>query len=568
MFEFSRTQFLKLNVQDEGRVAPFIFGPMKRLVPIGYQTGPVERLAEALTATTPSSGWVVKATNLTLFDRFNPTGKIQIGRERFGYTGKNRSQLEFTGITRALDSTTAEGHEAGDSIYEVLATYRYVVCENPRLTHFTRSVDQVYLDGRILKSTDKPIVTVNLDDRTVVAGRSFVTLSVNVSDLTGEQVQSPGAGLSTVGYAQWGVGTTPDPPRPGYRMVWFELLRLDGRIALAVSWKARYERTVGGAGDKGAGDLQAPVIGTLEVDVTGLQDDALGTITGTPTSLLERPAHVIRALLREAWGERDDANYDLTSFATTHALQLADGIRWRLAFEGAGFAGWTRDVLLAGKAHLYNNGRWRYVYRARPTSVYTFTTDDVPGGEDGPPTGPTFSFTPRTDLVTELTVAYDVGLTRRTFPLRDQSAVDRSGIQRARSLDLEWIYDEPIAQFLGAYWLGQWSRQRVRVTVDTPWRAIGLEGYDGFTCDVPLMTTWGKAHMVFLLTDVGFNLDDTVLSIQGEEGESPGLALRGPWRIALPRSLQLLGAWRLGTPSAAPIGTPIGPGLTPGGLAG
>ncbi len=202
MFEFTREQFPRLNDQDVGRVAPYIFGPYTRALPIGYQVGTPERLVDDMTAAYPATGGAIRATNPDTFARFASAGKLQLDRERITYASKNPATLEFQGITRAADGTQAADHTAGAAIYEVLATAKYVVCENastaaratgnPSRVHYTKSVDAVYLDGRkIADLTQPPVITINLDDKTVAAGRSFVTLTVDISSIPAGQIRQP-----------------------------------------------------------------------------------------------------------------------------------------------------------------------------------------------------------------------------------------------------------------------------------------------------------------------------------------------------------------------------------------
>ncbi len=54
MYKFTRERHPRLSDQDLGRVAPYIFGPYKRIVPIWYQVGANDKLAEPISKTAAS----------------------------------------------------------------------------------------------------------------------------------------------------------------------------------------------------------------------------------------------------------------------------------------------------------------------------------------------------------------------------------------------------------------------------------------------------------------------------------------------------------------------------------
>jgi len=567
VYGFLRINHPRLDDADEGRFGAFIYGPYKRYKPIAITVGAVDTLAKAwVKDTNPTT---IKLSTIALFERFTTSGKVQINRERFSYTNKNAGTLELTGVTPGVDLTSKENHDEGEGVYEVLPNIKYAVCENPRYVHFTEAILAVYINGRLKAASEAPTHTINLDDRTIVPGRSFVSITFDLTSIKAEEIREPipippprqvivassppRSGI--IGYAGSGGGGGSDgiyrvPPPP------------------QTPRGPRVDESGIGTRTRLIKEFPVPVIGTVEVDIRGLKDDSIGTITGTPSARIERPAHVCRTQLREAWGRRDDAEYDFASFTATHALQLADGIRWSLAYEGEDFEAWKFSALLAGKAHLYDfAGKWFYTYRKRSAPTHEIDVDnDAWPDKDSP--GPNFSFTPRTEIVTELPVVFDRDLDRRELLLRSLAGIARYGIQRNKRLDLEWIYDLPVARLLGAYWLGQWDRMRLGVVVSLPWRYVTLAPWDSFTIRVPLMTAYGVTQVTFHVLDLGVNADNTLFSLVGEEGDPLGVSLIGSWRVSLPKAFSLTGSWRFGPRVFPPLGGSVLPGLYPGGLAG
>jgi hypothetical protein len=546
MLKVTREGFPQCDEADVGRTIPFWFNTTKRVLGIGLVVGVVDILAEDLDAPPAGSGVAVGGPTTRIvfsdadaFARLQPTGRLQLGGERIRYTTKLPSILSVTGLIRGEDGTEPEDHRAGDTVHEILPELVYAFAWNPReATHPHRSLDAIYLGGRKKAPADAPAHTITLDDRAWVPGHSLVIVRFDMSGLIGAQVPAHLPDKAPPQRAPRPVGgeIPPDarpvwPPPPS----WFQSLG-----AAATPGPVGIPGGGFGIAFPGGGDVSyldpSGQLGVVEADLTGLEDDVAGTITGTPSALITRPAHIVRTTLREAWAERTDAQYDLVSFADTHALQVLDGLEWACGYAGEAFSSWREEVLIHGKAHLYQEGgRWTYTYQRRPEVAHVVTPQ-----QDGGGVGPTFGFTVRTALTTRLICLWNRPPFQRTFvALSDR--IRRYGVQEGRGLALPWITTEAPAKLLARFWLGQWDTMRSTVQLARlPGDALVVAAADGIRVETPLTAAWGGAgQLVYRALMLQDSLDAGQYQLGGEEADGPQVALPTPSRLRVTTSLSL-----------------------------
>lgn len=535
MFRLSATDFPFLEQSAEGEIVPFIIGRYPQAPGIGVQVGLVDKLREAMTFSSPTSGEWVKLSDPDVVRRLSNAGTLQIGTERITYTRKNEGLVQVEGTTRGAQGTQANNHDVNEAVYQVLDLHIYIFCENPRNgIHKTRQLTQVYLEGRPKFFNQVPLHTVNLDDRTLVDGHSFVTITFNMATIPPK--------------------TTAPPPSPPVRQVPLVTGRVKMPHASGTTPPRRtfaFGSSIVGAAAAGWVPLSAaisligapppppatstiyewptPILGAVSADVEGLQDDIAGTLTGVALQLIRKPVHHVRVLLREAWREDDDADYNLTSFTATLVRQDRFGLtEWAQRYAGEPFEGWREVVALQGRADLFNeSGKWQYLWRERRAPTLTFIEDDILGI-------PILSWTARSEITTVLSTLYGIGQFQHGFALKSDRGLPRWGAQSARQLTLPWIFDEGPAKALAQYWLDQWDRPRLQVTCRVRWPAYVLELGDTFSVDHPTLDPFGRAHIAFLVTDKDYALNDGAIELTGLEIDAPALILDASFAVRAP----------------------------------
>lgn len=295
------------------------------------------------------------------------------------------------------------------------------------------------------------------------------------------------------------------------------------------------------------------VLGAITADVDGLQDDATGTISGTPNGFLEVPHDHTKLLLREVYNETDPALYDAASWSAARAAQAQEGYRWGWAFTGGSFQEWRRQVGFQGRAELYQEGGlWKYTYREQSPVRHRF--DDRNLAADV-----VVDWSPRTEVVTSLDVAFDPSVDygfQQTVTFQSDLSLARYGVRRGRrdlqgragrSLDLPWVRDAATATRLGTYWLSQWQTERLRPRLRAFWDAIHLDKTDCVEIVSPLLDHYGPTR--FAIRRKSYDLEAGLLNLELEEADLPPLeqVFGGTYRLKDPND-QPLGAqvqiWR------------------------
>ena len=124
------------------------------------------------TAMTGSSTITVKSTS-----GFSSSGTLQINSEQFTYTGKTATT--FTGVTRAVNSTTAAAHSASGETAQTVVSESWTVRDTGRTSASKYTFERFNFDGN-----DKLIVVDGVNDPTVF-NTSFSATDVTESTVEG-----------------------------------------------------------------------------------------------------------------------------------------------------------------------------------------------------------------------------------------------------------------------------------------------------------------------------------------------------------------------------------------------
>jgi hypothetical protein len=263
-------------------------------------------------------------------------------------------------------------------------------------------------------------------------------------------------------------------------------------------------------------------IGTILCDVEGLQDDASGTITGTPSGLLTNPADVVRFILSELYGVTGALG---SSFATTRARLVA--YRWAFLLQEHRFSDLRRKLGEQARSILHlTAGVWEFEHiEAVPVADLTLdyardVSRDVPA---------IVRRTPRVDVVTRLTVKaqYDYAGSRyRSVVVHEDLGQPGLGRALPGTLELDLVQDAATASALGAFWLSQLKRPRWLVELVTFWNALGVETVDHFRlAGQPVLAAHGGEGLIFRV--------QAVSRLLGEE--NPGrIRVQGIETVTLP----------------------------------
>lgn len=199
----------RINATDWPSADPDAIG---QVIPWGFGTHtdhpayPVDAGAlDALAADIDDTDTTIAVSSATAFALFPASGTLQIEDEQITYTGKGT--LTFTGCTRGAGGTTAAAHVAGRPVWEIQASYVYLVSE-----HAYQAVSAVRVAGVLI---DPASYTVSLAGPTTITftGKPVVKKTVAVTTqptftaaVTSEQ--SPGSIAVTGEQSPGAISTT------------------------------------------------------------------------------------------------------------------------------------------------------------------------------------------------------------------------------------------------------------------------------------------------------------------------------------------------------------------------
>lgn len=524
-----------------GKVLPYPFGVLSHAPAIPVRTGAQATLREAMTATDPPNGGSIKLHSLDGLRRFPRASTVQIEGERCTYTGRDETPggIALTGITRAAEGSIAAVHALGTPVNEVVVQHVYVVCENPG-EHRPQAVDAVYLNGIVKDAATPPTHVVNLQDTSLLFDEEtgdpipVVSVTFDLSTITAAQseylVPSTLAALKTwletygahaISGGSGGLeklkGMVPVSPT----MPTAEIPVNMGGSVMRVPMRPKV--------------FPVPQLGSVEVDLRGLQDDAAGTITGTPNLLMTRPAHITRCLLREAFQQRQQgAAFDLPSWATAAATQGVYNLAWAMLFYPVDYPTFQRLVSIQSRTDVYRDpggAGWRAVFRRRVEPTYTSAPSRRLDLE--------YRTTQAQGVLTTLTVRYGEGTQQGVLPLNSPTALARF-LPLSQEVLMPWITSAAVAEELGRFQLALNDHVRREATLTETWQALAAERTDAIAISAQILDAYGdlpwRVRGFRIRPDGTITLDTEEEALGFEEWFKPGDALS----IVLTEAIRLM----------------------------
>jgi len=258
---------------------------------------------------------------------------------------------------------------------------------------------------------------------------------------------------------------------------------------------------IGTASGLGGDSTAAIVIGEVTCDVEGIQDDASGTISGTPSLLLENPADVVKFALLKLWPGVVASDLG-ASFAATRASLLAGGYTWGFLMDAEEFSKFRRRFGEQARSVFFlSAGIWQFQFLP-DAPIAQKTLDYLSGVSVASPA--VITRTPRIDIKNSLLASsqfdYTTNAYRRAVPHED---LTQPGLGEAfhGDLFLDLVQDEATAAALGAFWLSRWKRQRFLADAIAWWNVIEMEPIDYVSfANHPILEAHGGAGLVFRIT--------------------------------------------------------------------
>jgi hypothetical protein len=170
--KITRADFALAPPASVGRSIPWPIGVLREVPAIPIVDGAASHLVDGVT---------IDATSLVLEDAtyFPTSGTGQCEDEQVTWTGKSGNTL--TGLTRAANGTTASAHPDKETFFECrsgTSAYRFLVGEG--LADFPI---KAVMNVKINKLAPSVSTTVQLADTTLVSGKRFAVISIDVADV-------------------------------------------------------------------------------------------------------------------------------------------------------------------------------------------------------------------------------------------------------------------------------------------------------------------------------------------------------------------------------------------------
>jgi hypothetical protein len=281
----------------------------------------------------------------------------------------------------------------------------------------------------------------------------------------------------------------------------------DARLTMSFAYTVSVPS--GGFPDRPGGPHASAVdaaLGSVTCDVVGIEDDAAGTLTGTPETLLENPADITRYLLTMLYPAT--ALTFGASWAVSRAILATGGQRWALLFGAEGpvaLSDFRTLVARQAPGALYvEAGAWEFRVVEDPVIVRVLAYgDDL---WDGRPAIATR--TPATGVFTS--VLAQAGRDYQAGAYRLLATAEVPGVVPVQQiLELPWIQDAAYAQAFAAYWLTVWQRPRWEIELVGWENLLGLRLGDHIAIeDHPILAGHGGTSLAFRITERGYLLSD------------------------------------------------------------
>ena len=218
--------------------------------------------------------------------------------------------------------------------------------------------------------------------------------------------------------------------------------------------------------------------------VEGKGDDNLGTITGTPNALIERPDHVVKEILIKELGYQE-LDIDAASFSSSGAEYQNAGYRFAgaLVRQEEARALLARLALQARSLFFWNTaGEARLIFRKEAPGVKSI----LKGGLVKESLK--IRHTPASEIVNRINIHFNrdwgnPGIDEEGFAnlvtSSDPESINRFGLKEA-SYFFDFVRDPAMAQNLADFYLSLLARPRVVVELETYLENYDLERGDFF----------------------------------------------------------------------------------------
>lgn len=259
------------------------------------------------------------------------------------------------------------------------------------------------------------------------------------------------------------------------------------------------------------GESTADIVwGAMSCDVTGLQDDASGIISGTPLQVLTNPSDVTQLILRKVYPNTTAATIG-ASFATSRASLAAASIAWAAYIDAEiPFSQLRRKLGEQARCTLMlDDGLWEYIFLTTgPVAVHTLdsTYELVKGSVR-------LSKTSKTQVKNSLHVFAAPDFRKGTSgrdrfrysEVIEDLAYPITGItndQLQEDMELDFIKSHTVARALGQFWLAWKKRSRAEVGFTGLWSTLAINKLDAFAIDNDdEIDEWGGTALVFRILE-------------------------------------------------------------------
>lgn len=154
-------------------------------------------------------------------------------------------------------------------------------------------------------------------------------------------------------------------------------------VALSGSVSKSGTVTLSGGTSKTGTVIATHTVERLHAVVSGYQDDSLGTCTGTPNAVIERPDSVIKHMLQAVSGVFVSGDIDSTSFGAAGAWYSTNGYRLAFALDKkVKPSQWLSQLAYESRSTLsYNAGAWylNVIPDTAPAASITITKQELAG---------------------------------------------------------------------------------------------------------------------------------------------------------------------------------------------
>lgn len=469
-----------------GRIFPYIFGVVRGVLAIPLRTGAQAALREGVTDT----DLVFKLQDVESLRTFPDAGTASIEGEVFTWEARDFTEIALTEITRGAESTTPVLHGVGVAIYEIIPEHVYGLFENPG-AHLHTRVDAVYVNG-ILKDPDVvPTHTITMAD--TAAGHDPVT-ALPIS-------------IGTIRFDMTDPLTATSPFVSPDSLAAYKAFQ-ERQAARYAAFLKQFEGQDMGGGKfyKPPSPKLLPQLGLVTADITGLQDDSSGTITGIANQALTNPAHVTRLILQEGF-QQSTTSFLESSWTQAALIAAGYGYRWDMEFLPMAINAFQQAVFEQSRINVFQeSGLWRAVFRKPGPSAMTFEADRRVSWA--------MRWTPLQEVISSLNVTHGVNDDERTLIVTSTRGAALVPAQTGQ-LTLPWVKAPGMAKNLGEWQLGLRDHPRRHGNAVMSSVALPIIRVDTVAVDSPMLDLYGGTDLLWRVE--GTRITDALIDVAVEE---------------------------------------------------